>query len=229
MWVGRDPRRQHRAIVIRVRHDDRADQSRAHPPARRPGQLLGIGTRYELDAAGLGEVLAQKVRGSRLDGFAILYHGLDAERLDGAGKALAFALFAGENRQGQVVPRKGLVNAQHASRLFSRLGLGLVREVCRFLPEEFRGPQKQPGTQFPTHHIRPLIDHERKIAIGLDPLGIGRSDDRFTGRANDQRLGQFRGRVRLETAAWSSFQPVMRDHRALLWQSLPRRSASLAR
>src|SRR4029079_16650556 len=57
--VGRHARRQYQAFVIAVGHDRRADESRAHAPARREGVLLLLLAAEELDVERLGEVLTE--------------------------------------------------------------------------------------------------------------------------------------------------------------------------
>ena len=69
------------------------------------------------------------------------------------------------------------------------LGLGGMNRMP-LLPEKFRGAQKEPGPQLPTNHVGPLVDQDRQIPIGLNPLGIGLTDDRLTGRPDDQGLLQ---------------------------------------
>ena len=69
--------------------------------------------------------------------------------------------------------------------------LGLVcRGVHRmpFLPQELGGAKEQPGTQFPAHHVRPLVDEKRKIAVALDPLRVHMHDDRLGGGPHHQWL-----------------------------------------
>ena len=51
------------------------------------------------------------------------------------------------------------------------------------LPQEFHGPQEEPGAHFPAHYIGPLIDQYGQIAVRLDPLAIHMSDDRLRGRS----------------------------------------------
>ena len=59
---------------------------------------------------------------------------------------------------------------QHLARLLHRLLRGGVYGVP-LLPEKFRGSQKQTRPHFPAHHIRPLVNQKRQVAVGLHPFG----------------------------------------------------------
>ena len=59
-----------------------------------------------------------------------------------------------------------------------------------FLPEELTGSQEEPSPHFPPHDVRPLVDQQRKITIGLDPPAECIADDRLAGGADDERLFQ---------------------------------------
>ena len=74
-------------------------------------------------------------------------------------------------------------------RFFFGFLVGGVRGVA-FLPEEFRRPQKQARAHFPANDIRPLIDQQRQVAVGLNPVAVGIPDDRFGRRPHNQRLFQ---------------------------------------
>src|SRR5947209_1303811 len=76
-------RRAHEAVVVRVRHDQPADEARRGPPARRPGVLPFPLLGRELDVERLREVLPQEVARPGLEGLAVLHQGLDAEGVDG--------------------------------------------------------------------------------------------------------------------------------------------------
>lgn len=44
-----------------------------------------------------------------------------------------------------------------------------------------------------THHdVVPLVEFERQVVVGLDPLGVGRVHDRLAGRTDGDGLGQLR-------------------------------------
>ncbi len=57
-----------------------------------------------------------------------------------------------------------------------------------FLPQKFHRAQKEARAQFPAHHVGPLVDQQRQVAVGLNPFLEGPADDRFRGRAHDQWL-----------------------------------------
>ena len=85
-----------------------------------------------------------------------------------------------------------------------------------FLPEEFRRAQEQSRAHFPSHHVGPLVDHHRQVAIAADPLGEAFADHGFRGRAHHQRAFQFTRRNQL---AVFGDQAVVRDHRHFLGEA----------
>ena len=86
-----------------------------------------------------------------------------------------------------------------------------------FLPEEFGGAQEDARAHFPAHDVGPLVDQNREVAIGLDPLRVARADDRLGGRADDQRLGQRTGRNHF--AVGIDLEAVMGDDGAFLGEA----------
>ena len=215
-----DARRQHESVVIRVRHDERADEPGANTPTGRPRIFLAAGATGEVDVRRFGEVLPEEVTGAGLDGFAILDHGFDAQRLLRAREALALALLAFDDGNGEVVAHEGLIHVEHLRRLVERFVFGLVSGVP-FLPEKLRSAQKDAGTHFPAHHITPLIDEQGEIAVTLHPARKGRADDGLAGGANNKRLRQFTGGHHLHAAVrlLHGFQPVVRDHGAFFGEA----------
>ena len=55
-----------------------------------------------------------------------------------------------------------------------------------FLPEEFGRPQERPGDLLPADDVRPLVDEDREVPVGLDPSGIHVADDGLRGRPDGQ-------------------------------------------
>ncbi len=70
----RDARRQNNAVIVTVRHDDCAHHARRHAPARGPAKFLFALTRLELNSAGTGKILPEKMRCAGLDCLAVLHH-----------------------------------------------------------------------------------------------------------------------------------------------------------
>mmetsp|Transcript_43709 Transcript_43709/g.95592 ORF Transcript_43709/g.95592 Transcript_43709/m.95592 type:complete len:329 (-) Transcript_43709:28-1014(-) len=85
----RNGRRQHEAGVVRVRHNERADEARAHAPRGCPHELLLVLVVLERHVKGLCKVLAEKVRGARLKGPAVLHQSLNRVGLFSAREALS--------------------------------------------------------------------------------------------------------------------------------------------
>ena len=80
------------SVVIAMRHDERADESSAHAPARGMRILAGIITAGELDACGFGEVLSEVVASAGMDSLSILYHSLDCVGVYRSREALVLRL-----------------------------------------------------------------------------------------------------------------------------------------
>ena len=116
----------------------------------------------------------------------------------------------------QMIAHERFVNIEHALSFFARFGFGFVHGVA-FLPEELRCAQKQPRPHFPAHDVAPLVDENRQVAIGLDPLGVTRADDRLGRWPNDQRFGQRTGRFHFSLGI--DLQPVMGHDRAFLGEA----------
>ena len=220
---GGDARRDDQAVIVRMHHDQGAYEAGAHAPAGGPGVLELSATALEFDASGLGKILTEEMRGSGLNGFAVLNHRLDAISAKRAGEAFALAFLAGENRQRQKVPRECLINAQHFHRLLFRLFAGLVGGVA-LLPEEFGGAEKQAWTHFPADDIRPLVQQNRQVAPGFHPACVGRADDGLGGGTHHKRLGKLPGGHEFSILR---LEAVMGDDCAFLRETLDMRSLLL--
>ena len=180
-------------------------------------------TGLELNARRLRKILPKKMRGAGLDGLSILSHRFDAKRLEGARKALAFGLLAADHGDRQKIAREGFVDAQHFHGFLPGFHFRLVRRVA-FLPEKLRRAKKEPRPQLPANDVRPLVEQDRQVAPGLHPSGVGRPDDRFRCRANNQRFAKGAGRDEL---AALRLQTVMRHHCTFLGKSLDMRGLLL--
>src|SRR5579872_5782561 len=113
----RQPWGYYQAVVVRVCHDETADQSRADAPTRGPGELFLVLFIFERDIEGLGEVLPEEVGSPGLKRLAILHHGFDAERVDRAWKFLAVSFRSDQYRHCHELFREFLVDANHGVRL----------------------------------------------------------------------------------------------------------------
>src|SRR5437899_648794 len=182
-----------------MRHDQPADQPRGDAPGSIPHVLEAAGSSLILHAERLGEILAEVVRGARLQRLVILHQGFNGVRAQRARELLALRLHAGDHGHRHPLLGKAAVDAENGFRL--ALGIRLI-DVRRmpFLPQEFRGAEEQPGPELPAHDIGPLVQEQRQIAVALDPLGEHRVDDRFRRRPNDERLFELRAGVDLDRA-----------------------------
>jgi len=57
-----------------------------------------------------------------------------------------------------------------------------------FLPKELGGAKEHAGAQLPAHHVGPLVQEQRQVAIALDPFGEEVADDGFRSRTDHVRL-----------------------------------------
>ena len=212
---------QHHAVIIGVGHDHAADETCRHAPRRCPckrNRAVGIA---ELDVARLREVLSEEVRRARLQRFAILHHRFDAIGRDRAGESLALGLLAFDDGHRHPVLCEISVNLEHFHGFHHGLFGSGVRGVS-FLPQEFRGAQEQTRAHFPAHHVGPLIDEQRQIAVALHPLGETRADDRLRSWTHDQRLFEFarRHEAGLSVGFDSWLQTMMGNDRALFGEAV---------
>ena len=147
-----------------MRHDEGTHQSGADAPGGRPGILGLVLLVEELHLESLAEVLSQEMAGAALQGLAVLHHRLDGIGIQGSGEALCFALHALNDGHGHIVLCKLSIDLEHQlSTLLSLFASGMSRVA--FLPKEFAGAQEQTGTHLPTHHVAPLVDQQRQVAI----------------------------------------------------------------
>ena len=157
------------------------------------------------------------MRGSRLQGLVILHHSLDGVGIHGARKTFVPGLFALHHGHRHVLFSETSVEIEDCLGLLHRLGFRGVNRMP-LLPEKFRGAQKEPGPQLPANHVGPLVDQDRQIPIGLNPLGIGLTDDRLTGRPDDQ--GLFQLARRLQPPLGIRFEAMMGNDSAFLREAL---------
>ena len=173
----------------------------------------------EVDLGGLGEALAEVVGGAGLKRLAVLHHRLDREGHHSTGEALFLWLLAGQHRHRQKGLGEVAVDLEHLLGIGARFGLRREGGVP-LLPEELGRPQQHPRPHLPANHVRPLVHHQRQVAVGVDPFGKRAADDRLRGRPHDQRLGQLAAGPQMTGVLGVFFQPVMRDHRHLLGKAL---------
>ena len=170
-----------------MHHDQRSDKPRSHTPTRRPSEFLFALAILKLDAAGAREVLAEKMRRSRLDRFPILHHGFNCKSLHRTREFFAFRFFARENRKCQMIANEPFINTQYQSGFRARFGFGFVNGVA-FLPEKLCGPQKQARPHFPANDVCPLIYENWQVAVGLHPPCVAGADDRFRSGPDHKRF-----------------------------------------
>ena len=84
---------------------------------------------------------------------------------------------------------EALINMKHALGFFTRFAFSFVNSMA-FLPKEFGGAQEKTRPHFPAHHVGPLVDENRQIAIGLHPACVARADNCLARWPDHQRLGQ---------------------------------------
>jgi len=215
---GREFRRQDQALVIGVRHDERTDQACGDAPGGRPDVFQLVILVLELAIKCLGEILTQKVGRACLQGLTVLHERFDAVGLYGTGKSFGRRLDTLDYRHGHVVLGKRRVDVQDGQRFVDGFLLRGVGRVA-FLPQELHGAQEQTRAHFPSHDIGPLVQQDRKVAPGLDPLAVGVPDDGLGRRAHDQILLQFRIGIGNQSFFIIHFQTRVGDDRAFLGEA----------
>ena len=147
---------------------------------------------------------------ARLKRLFVAHHGFAGVGVRGAGEAFPRRLLPLDDRQRQAVFHDAPVDFEHPERLFERFRLRRMGRMP-LLPEKFGCPQEQPRPFLPPHDVRPLVDQDRQIPPGLDPLAVHMSDHRLGRRTDDQRLFEFlAARVRHDGAFGSEPLDVLR-------------------
>ena len=206
---GGQSRRKHQTVIVGMRHDQPPHQASRDAPTGCPGVSPLTLLVNEHDVLGLGECLTQEVAGSGLQCFSILHHRFDADGVHRAGESLSRTFVSRHHRHRHHVFREAGVHLEHFHGFFAGFFFARVHRMT-FLPEELSRSQEKSSPQFPTHHVCPLVDQQRQIAIALDPLAEHGTNDGFTGRTNDQRFIQLSRRLQSTLAV--IFQTVMGDH-----------------
>ena len=138
-------------------HNYTTDQTGGGTPRCRPNVFLGFGCGLEFYSRCTRKVLTQKVRRAGLQSLAILHHGFNGQRINRTGKSFRLRFATAHNRHRQIILGKLCINIEH--HLGSLLGfLGSLMGRMALLPQKFTGPQKEPGSHFPSHDIGPLIN-----------------------------------------------------------------------
>mmetsp|Transcript_22026 Transcript_22026/g.74075 ORF Transcript_22026/g.74075 Transcript_22026/m.74075 type:complete len:439 (+) Transcript_22026:276-1592(+) len=176
----RDARREHEALVVRVDHDHHADGARGEPPGVLPRYGLLLVSGGVLDVEDLSEVLPEAVRGGALDAAArVRDEALHGRGVVAPGKLLLLRLAPLDHRHGEEVLVHLPVEVEHLEHLLLGVRFGRVRRVT-LLPEELPRPEEGGRVlELPADHVVPLVELEREVPVGPDPLGVGRVHDRL--------------------------------------------------
>ena len=163
-------RRNAHSLVVGVRHNQSADKPGRNAPRRRIGIFLRIVGVNELDIRRLGKVLPEEVRRACLQRPSVLHHRFNAVGCNRAREFVVFRLFAFNHRHRHIVDAQIFINAEHRFGFFFRF-LKRCMSGMPFLPQKFAGAQKQARAHFPAHNVRPLVNHDRQVAVRMYPLG----------------------------------------------------------
>ena len=136
----RQPRWEHKTVVVGVRHNESADQTGRHAPRSGPGINLRARRVLEFNFLGFGEILSEEVRRAGLQRFAILHHRFDAVGGHRARKPLAGGLFAFDHGHCHRALGEFSVDVENQQHLFhgfrlggtNNRGIGAIQ-----IPEEF--------------------------------------------------------------------------------------------
>ena len=146
------------------------------------------------DIKTLGKVLAEEVRCTALQGFAILHHCFNRVGVYRTGKALSLAFFSTDDGNCNHVLRKIGIDVEHFLGHFACLFLSSVGGVA-FLPQKFRGAEERTGSHFPTHHVAPLVTEDGQVAPTVNPAFISVPNHRFRSGTDNQFFFQLGSRV----------------------------------
>ena len=182
----RDAGREHETLIVAVHHDGDADGSRGAPPRVLPHHAPSALLVLVLDLEHLGEVLPEAVRGGALD--AATRRG--DKRLHGGGveatrELLLLGLDARDDGHGEEFLVDAAVELEDATHLAVRLSLVGEARVP-LLPQKLaRADERRGVLELPSHDVAPLVELQREVAVGPDPVGdhgvhhrLGRGTDR---------------------------------------------------
>ena len=196
-------------------HHESAHHAGRQPPRRTPYVFKFVLFREELHLERFGKILPQKVRCTGLEGFSVLHHSLDAQRIVGPGKAFVSGFGAADHGHGHPLFGEGGVDFQHLPG-FGLCFLGGGVGGVALLPEKLGGAQKQARSHFPAYYVGPLVDEQRQVAVALNPVFVGTPDHGLRGGPHNQFLFQLGVRVNNNArSVFGHFQAVVSDHGAL--------------
>ena len=181
-------------------HDEGTHQTSGYAPRSGPNIIELVVLVDKLNIECLGEVLAEEVGCTALQGLSVLHQTFDGIGVEGTGKTFVGALHTLHHGHGHVVFSEIGIHAEHLTGFGFGFIAGSVSGVA-FLPQELGGAEKEAGTHFPTHYIGPLVAQDGQVAIGIDPVLIGTPDDGFGSRTDDEFFFQTGGRVHRYTRA----------------------------
>src|SRR5690625_4532140 len=198
-------------------HNKTPDQPGGHTPARCPYIFVFSIRILKLHVKRLRKILAEEMRGARLEGFSILHQSLYTVSFHGSCKSFRGSLNSCNYRHCHKLLRKSFVHIQHFKSLFDRF---LLRGMGRmpFLPEKLHGTQKEPGPHRPTNHICPLVNQYWQVPVRLDPIPVSIPYNGFRGRPDDQLFFQLGAGIDNHPAL-NTFQAAVRDNSTLLGET----------
>jgi hypothetical protein len=168
-------------------------RSGGETPRVLPGKFfLSFGV-FKFNLEHLGKVLAKAVGGSGLNTSTRSRHkGFNSGGVISSREFFIFSLFAGNDRNSQQFFIDFLVEIQNVHDFSGSFFFG-SKDSVTFLPEEFSGSDKGCGLfEFPSDHICPLVELQRKISMGSNPVGVRRVHNGFRGRSNGDGFLQSR-------------------------------------
>ena len=191
-----DARRQHETIVVRMRHDERADHPRGHAPARRPRVLelarRAIETESRMPSRSFAPENARSLPGW-------LFDPGPSPRCKASGPRRESARFRSSRRQSPELPDSRARRSRRRASIFIVSSRASASVSCAVWPSCQRNSavrRNKRGRKLPANDIRPLIKENGQVTPGLDPARVRCTDDRLRGRPNDERLAQLARRQR---------------------------------
>ena len=129
--------------------------------------------------------------GARLKRFPIAHHRFDGIGVMRSREFLCLCFQSLNDRQCNIVFRESPVDAKNTQGFLFSILIGRVSGMP-FLPQEFRGSQKQPCAHFPSNDIAPLIQEQWQIPIRLDPIPVRIPNNGLRRGPDDERFVEFR-------------------------------------
>ena len=167
---GGNLRGENQAVVVAVGHDHRPDHTGRGTPGGLEGVLKLVVAPGKGDVIGAGELVAEVMGGSALQGLVVLHHAFHRVGGLGTGELFLIRLAAAHHRNRKDLFKEIGIGVQLLLRFLLRL-LGSLVDGVAFLPPELTGTQERTGGLFPADDRAPLVIEHGELAVGVQNPG----------------------------------------------------------